>query len=94
LTKAPEINEELKRVIRRKKREPRRERKALESSMDSAAAASAPAANPAMNKGISSKNRLVQPESGATLTSQQPTGLVRSSTRGTDHAKVLKNLEP
>jgi hypothetical protein len=31
LTKAPEINEELKRVIRRKKREPRRERKALES---------------------------------------------------------------
>jgi hypothetical protein len=43
-----------------------------------------------MNKGTSSKNRLMQPESGATLTSQPTTGLMRPSTRGTDRAKVLQ----
>jgi hypothetical protein len=90
LAKAPEINGELNGVIRRKKREASRERKTLESSMDLTAAAPALAPNPAMNKETASKNHLVQPESGATLTSQPSTGLVHPSTRGTDHAKVLQ----
>jgi hypothetical protein len=89
LRKDPEINGALNGVIRRKKRELKRQEIGLESSMESAAAAPAPVANPAMNEETSSKNRLVQPESGATLTSQPTTRHKRPSTRGTEHPKVL-----
>jgi hypothetical protein len=87
LTKAPEINGELNGVIRRKKREPSREEKGFYSSMESAEAA--PAAKPAMKEETTMKNRLVQPESAAPLTSQPTTGHMRPSTRGIDHPKVL-----
>jgi hypothetical protein len=89
LTKAPEINGELNGVIRRKKREPSREEKGFYSSMESAAVAPVPAAKPAMKEETTMKNRLVQPESAAPLTSQPTTGHMRPSTHGTDHPKVL-----
>jgi hypothetical protein len=89
LTKDPKINGELNGVIRRKKIESKREEKGFESLMESVEAAPAPVANLAMNEETASKNCLVQPESGAPLTSQPTTGHMRPSTRGTELPKVL-----